>query len=161
MVDTETTGILDKDPDTKIVQITLMNPQGKIAFSSFINPERDIPDEVSSIHKIYLEDVTSAPTLKGLKSILFNFLEGKELVAYNAGFDIALLTHLLGKLPVSKLHCAMERYTAFQGYRKHVSLPNLSGGQAHDATTDCLNTLLLIRRMAGEEDNKNVIDLDF
>ncbi len=62
ILDTETTGLISKDPDTKIVQISLMNNKGKIIFSSLVNPGRPIPPDATVIHGIKDSDVANAPT---------------------------------------------------------------------------------------------------
>lgn len=167
ILDLETTGLLDKDPDTKIVQITLMNGSGKIVFSSLVNPQRKIPPEAMRVHGIKDSDVANAPKLEDLIEILKNFLDGASLVAYNAGFDVHLLTHRLRALGAAEkffleeVNCAMEMYQHWSGSRKWLRLPNLSGRKAHDSVNDCYNTLLLLEKMAGKNEEKEVIDLDF
>lgn len=167
IVDLETTGILDKDPDTRIVQITLMNGSGKVIFSSLVNPGRKIPPAAMGVHGIKDSDVANAPKLESLIEILRNFLDGSSLVAYNAAFDIHLLTHRLRALGVADkfffedIHCAMEMYQHWSGSRRWLKLPNLSGRKAHDSVNDCYNTLLLLEKMSGKNEEKEIIDLDF
>lgn len=161
VLDLETTGLIE-DTENKmgVVQVTLMSPAKRVVFSSFIDPCFPIPEGASETHNIYDKDVEGAPTLDQIVPFLHSFLSGKEVVAYNAAFDITYLTTLTGKLPVDDIHCVMERFSDFSGSRFYDSLPNLSGATAHDSTVDCLNTLLLIERMAGIPE-KDSIDLDF
>jgi DNA polymerase III subunit epsilon len=90
--DTETTG---RDPDTgdRIVEIACVElknylPTGK-TFHRYINPERDVPEEVVKIHGLtgrFLKD----KKLFGDPDIvdaLFDFFEDSPIVAHNAEFD--------------------------------------------------------------------------
>ena len=43
IVDVETTGILSKDPETKIVSLSMINSKGQVLLASLVNPERPIP----------------------------------------------------------------------------------------------------------------------
>lgn len=165
IVDLETTGLLESDPDTRIVQITLMDMKGRVVFSSFINPGRDIPREVSEIHGIYGEDVSSSPALGEVFPIIRGYLTNSILLAYNAGFDCHLLTHRLrelgfGDIKLKEVHCLMEMYQVWLGESRSQPLPNLSGGKKHDSIVDCTNSYLLLKRMAGQV-QKQEIDLDF
>jgi len=153
ILDTETTGLISKDPDTKIVQISLMNNKGKIIFSSLVNPGRPIPPDATVIHGIKDSDVANAPTLRQIAPVLRGFLDGSFLVAYNAGFDIHLLTHRLRDLGIADkfvfegVECVMGLY---QEYLQSVSwrpLPNLSGRESHDSCNDCYNTWLLLKKI--------------
>lgn len=165
ILDLETTGLPNRDPDTRIVQISLMNNVGRVIFSSLVNPQRDIPIEATRIHGIKDSDVFKAPTLEDLIVILRNFLNGSVVVAYNAAFDVHLLTHRLRALGVAEkfifedVFCAMEMYQEFSGSKRWLKLPNLSGGIAHDSVNDCYNTFLLLKRMFA--DSNEEISLDF
>lgn len=168
ILDLETTGILEQDPETRIVQLTLMNTKGKVVFSSLINPLRKIPPVATEAHGLKDSDVAMAPTLLEVIPLVRGFLEGCTLVAYNAAFDVHLLTHRLRQLGesekifIKEIRCAMEMYQHWNGSRRYLPLPNLSGGRKHDAITDCLNTLLLLQKMAGVlPDQKDTLDLDF
>ena len=168
IIDLETTGCLEDDPNTRIVQVTLLNERGKVLFSCLINPQIPIPEESTKIHGIRDADVSMAPTLPEVLPLLKPFLEGETVLVYNAGFDIQLLTTRLRALGLADrfefgdVHCVMEMYQHWNGSRKWLPLPNLSGGKKHDALTDCINTLLLVGKMAGRAtEASEVIDLDF
>lgn len=167
ILDVETTGL---DPNThQLVQISLMNNKGKIIFSSLINPGRPIPPDATKIHGIKDSDVANAPTLAEIAPLLQRFLDGSYLVAYNAGFDVHFLTHLLRNLGVAEkfffegVGCVMELYQEYLQSERWKPLPNLSGRESHDSCNDCYNTWLLLRKMeqGGLPNDDEQISLDF
>jgi len=102
-------------------------------------------------------------------------MAGKHIVAFNAGFDVHLLVHLMGKynipVPEFEVSCAMEMYAQFvgewskvKGDYKWQKLPKLAYGSAHDSLVDCQSTLLLMKKMTGDfsdEPETDSISLDF
>ena len=174
LVDTETTGILSKDATTEICQISVINTKGQPVLSLLVNPGRPIPMVVQKIHGITSEDVRDTPTFKEIAPLLYSTFLGKHLVAYNASFDIHLIWHLFEKYkcpkPECEISCAMEQYAAWNGIWspqkedwKWQRLPKLSAGKAHDALTDCMSTLELMKLMAyvRKTDDSELLALDF
>src|SRR5262245_58208596 len=92
-LDAETTGL---DPSTdRIVEIAALrlNPGAvTTAFHTLVNPGVPIPLEASKVHAIYDRDVQERPRFESIAHELYAFLLGADLVAYNAGFDLAVLT---------------------------------------------------------------------
>lgn len=91
--DLEATGLnISKD---RIVEIAIIkiNPDGtEETFTSKVNPEMEIPEEVSLIHGIYAKDIEDAPTLKDLAPRIVAFIGDADLVGYNSNkFDIPML----------------------------------------------------------------------
>ena len=174
IVDTETTGILKKDPETEICPISVVNTKGQPVLSLLLNPGRPIPMVVQKIHRITSEDVKDSPTFKDVSQLLYQTFSGKHVVAYNAAFDIHLIWHLFDKYkcpkPECKISCAMLEYAKWNGVWdprkddfKWMKLPKLAYGKAHDALTDCSSTLELLKLMAYERrtDNTDLIALNF
>ena len=92
--DTETTG-LDPWQGHRLVEIgciELVNriPSGN-SFHRYINPERDIPEEVIAIHGITLERVKNEKVFAAIADDLMAFLGDASLVAHNAMFDLGFL----------------------------------------------------------------------
>lgn len=177
IVDTETTGLPSKDPDTEICQISAINTKGRPILSMLVKPNKPMELEVIDIHGISNEEVSNQPTFPQIAKIIAFILEDKHVVCYNSAFDIKLLWSLFKKYKletpkVSSISCAMEKYSEFKGewneskgnLRWH-KLPCLAAGQAHDALTDCVSTLKLLELMAGDFDPYKVeaeeIDLNF
>ena len=175
IVDVETTGILSKDPETKIVSLSMINNKGQIILASLVNPERPIPLVAQKVHKIEDRDVKGAMPWGVIGDIAAYQMSGKHIVCFNAGFDVHLMVHLFGQynipIPEFEVSCAMEYYSQFVGEwskskkdYKWQRLPKLAYGQAHDSLVDCQSTLLLLKKMAGDfsdEPDTNTIDLDF
>ena len=175
IVDVETTGILSKDPETKIVSLSMINNKGQIILASLVNPERPIPLDAQRVHKIEDRDVKSAMPWSVIGDIAAYQMAGKHVVCFNAGFDVHLMVHLFGQynipIPEFEVSCAMEYYSQFVGEwskakkdYKWQRLPKLAYGSAHDSLVDCQSTLLLLKKMAGDfsdEVHADDIDLDF
>lgn len=175
IVDTETTGILSKDPEAEICQISIINTAGRPVFSVLVKPNAKMGEEAYSKHGITPEMVEHSPTFPEIAPILSKIISDHHLVAYNAAFDIHLLVHLFAKYDIEApdfdTSCAMEEYAKWlglwsvrKGDWKWHKLPQLAHGQAHDALTDCVSTLLLMKKMIGDftdEPDPNDIDLDF
>ena len=91
--DLETTGInISKD---RVVEISILKvyPDGKEESKTWlVNPEMDIPAEVTAIHGIRNEDVADKPTFKELAKEINNVIKDSDLGGFNSNrFDIPLL----------------------------------------------------------------------
>jgi DNA polymerase-3 subunit epsilon len=177
ILDTETTGLPSKDPDTEIVQLTITDAKTRPLFSMLLKPNQPMSDEVIAIHGITNEQVINQPMFPQIAKMVTFVLENKHVVCYNSGFDVKLLWSLFKKyeqpLPkVAGISCAMEKYSEFMGEwntkkegLKWHKLPNLSGMPAHDAYSDCVSTVRLLEMMASKFDPSTVeaddISLDF
>jgi DNA polymerase-3 subunit epsilon len=94
VLDTETTGV-DPLSGHRIVEIgclELMNhvPTSR-TFHRYINPERDIPDEVVAIHGITNEKVADAPVFAEIAGEFLEFIADSTMVIHNADFDMRFL----------------------------------------------------------------------
>jgi len=91
--DLETTGI--NITNDRIVEIAILklHPDEKIDKQVWlVNPEIQIPLEVSEIHGITNDKVADSPTFKEISKIIYNFIKGCDLAGYNSDrFDIPLL----------------------------------------------------------------------
>ena len=175
IVDVETTGLLSKDPETKIVSLSMINYKGQVVLTSLVNPERPIPLEVQKIHGIEDRDVKDCLPWSVIGDIASLLIKGKHVVCFNARFDVNLMVHLFGKcgipVPDFDVSCAMEMYSQFCGEwsktkadYKWQKLPHLAFGSAHDSLVDCQSTLLLMKKMVGDysdEPDTSDIDLNF
>ncbi len=94
VVDTETTG-LDPTQGHRILEIgciELVNriPSGNV-FHRYINPERDVPAEAYKVHGLDAEFLKDKPVFAAMVDELLEFLGDDQIVAHNAGFDLAFL----------------------------------------------------------------------
>lgn len=177
IIDIESTGLLQRDPDTEIAQISIINIQGRPLFSMLLKPNKPMGEEVINIHKIDNDQVIDQPCFPQIAKIIAFVLQDKHIVCYNSDFDVKLLWHLFKKygqaLPkIGGSSCCMDRYSEWCGEWsakkdgfKWQRLPALAYGSSHDALTDCQSTLLLMKKMAGlynpAEIDKEAIQLDF
>jgi DNA polymerase-3 subunit alpha (Gram-positive type) len=90
--DIETTG-LDPLRGHRIIELAGVRLEnGKISeeqvFSTFVNPEREIPWDARQVNKISDEDVKNAPTIDLVLPQFLEFSKGTLLFAHNASFDM-------------------------------------------------------------------------
>jgi DNA polymerase III epsilon subunit-like protein len=177
IVDTETTGLPSKDPDTEVCQLSITDAKGKPLFSMLLKPNKPMNAEVIGIHGISNEQVQNQPIFPQVAKMIEFVLTNKHVVCWNADFDIALLWSLFKKydqkLPkIAGASCAMDQYSQWVGDWntkkdgfKWQRLPALSGLPAHDAYADCLSTIKAMELMAANADTKDItaseISLDF
>lgn len=177
ILDLESTGLLREDPTTEIAQICITDTQGRQLLSMLLKPAQPMEDRVIAIHNITNDQVFKQPTFYQVAKMIAFVLKDKHVVAFNAEFDWVLLTHMFKKYKFEKptvagLSCAMDRYSEWCGEWsekkdgfKWQRLPNFAGTASHDAYFDCQNTLLAMKKMAGEFKEEDLtadeISLDF
>lgn len=173
ILDSETTG-LNEDRADEPVQISVIDHTGEVLFSSLVRPTITIDPEAARVHGLDGEKINLAPTFRDIRSQLQTVLQDKELVIYNAAFDLAVLDNASiandpaapdGRLPLPstwprKTHCAMLEYAQYHGEpwrrggwknqkltaaAKQLGVPVKD---AHDATGDCVMTLGVIQALA-------------
>lgn len=98
--DTETTGFnpynnqgekSDRIVEIGAIEVIDLKPTGKV-FHHYINPQRNIPDEVVKIHGIDDEKVKDCPTFDKIAQQWLDFVgDDAKLVAHNAKFDIKFI----------------------------------------------------------------------
>jgi DNA polymerase-3 subunit epsilon len=177
IIDLESTGLLHQDPETEIVQICILDIKGRPLFSMLLKPSQPMNDTVIGIHHISNEQVFNQPIFPQVAKMIAFVLKDKHVVSWNMDFDWRLLMHMFKKYKLDKpevagLSCAMDKYSEYAGEWntkrdgfKWQRLPNFTGDASHDAQVDCNNTLIAIRKMAGEFNEKKLsaedIDLNF
>ncbi|MBD1910897.1 3'-5' exonuclease [Leptolyngbya sp. FACHB-16] len=166
ILDTETTGLGSTD---EIVQIAILSNLGYPLFNSLVKPTCPIGARATDIHGIDDEDVENAPTFSQLLVPILQAVGNKDLVIYNAEYDLKLIRQSLRPygihlaFPTSdrrqcrvflnggSIHCAMLQYSAWCGewndYHGNYRWQKLPGGD-HSALGDCKATLSVMRRMA-------------
>ncbi|NWG53954.1 MAG: DNA polymerase III subunit epsilon [Hydrogenophilaceae bacterium] len=110
--DTETTG---RDPlsgdrivEIACVELVKLSPTGR-TFHRYINPMRDVPDEVVRVHGLTARFLADKPAFSDPTVVdeLLDFFEDSPLVAHNAQFDRGFLNQELemagrAALPLSR-----------------------------------------------------------
>lgn len=164
ILDTETTGLNDGE----IVQIAILNPTGETVLDTLVKPYRGIPEDARRIHGISLEMTANAPHWNDLVPHIYNLLQGRDVVVYNADYDRKMFYQSTEKAGIVKINwkvvanwwCAMDAYAKFWGewddYHGSYRWQRLSNAaqqqaieikDAHSALGDCLMTLAVIRAM--------------
>ncbi len=164
VLDTETTGL---GKDDEIVQIAIVDQDGKRVLNELIKPTIPIPPGASKVHGIYDRDVEYASNFKDIYTALSKLLAGQIVIAYNMDFDRRMLRQSGAKYGLPEIRmgergCAMKQYARYKGttgwrrgYKWHrlgnaVVQEGLPVVDAHSALGDALMTLALIRKMAAE-----------
>ena len=94
VLDTETTG-LDPDGGHRVVEVAALElvnhlPTGR-TFHSYVNPQRDVPEEAFRVHGLSAEFLRDYPVFAEVVDPLLEFLEDSPLVIHNAAFDVRFL----------------------------------------------------------------------
>ncbi|RLK63204.1 hypothetical protein D3H64_05315 [Atopobacter sp. AH10] len=93
IIDLETTGP-DYDKGDRIIQIGCVfidNEKIVDELSTYVNPQRSIPLEITELTGISQEDVKNAPYFEELGASLSKVLAGCRVIAHNANFDVSFL----------------------------------------------------------------------
>lgn len=171
-LDLETTGLPDKDPETQIVSIALLDGLGTVVFASMVNPHQPIPEAATAVHGLTQGHIQNAPSFASIGPLISRMVEGKRIVCYNAAFDIHMLVLMFQKykieVPQFKPECAMLAYSKWvgdwnnkkQSFNWH-KLPKLAQGMNHSALVDCESTRLLVKMMGGIKNQTSPILLQF
>ncbi len=106
VVDTETTG-LSPGSGHRVIEIgclELVNhvPTGSV-FHEYLNPERDVPEEVVRIHGLTDEFLVGKPLFESVADVFLKFVSDSRLIIHNAEFDLGFLNAELARAGRSAL----------------------------------------------------------
>ena len=129
-LDTETTGRGIAWGD-KIVEISIVGENGFVLLDTLVDPERDIPWQVTQIHGITNDMCEGHPTIEELLPEINDIVRGKKVVIYNSSYDIQFFPDRLGQ--ADEVLCAMRTYARFKekGDRKWVKLSQAAEEVGH------------------------------
>lgn len=94
ILDLETTGLSSNEDaiiECAFVKIERENFQEVDRYTTFVNPERDIPELISQITNIFDSDVARAPKFWDIRGDIEDFIQGLPLIGHNISFDISFL----------------------------------------------------------------------
>ncbi len=161
--DIETTGFNPKYD--KITEIAVCKVKdGKIIdeFTTFVNPERNIPKEVQELTHITPDMVEDAPTIETVLPKFLEFTKDSVLVAHNAKFDVGFISYFANEQKlefspkvIDTLTQARELYPTFENHKLGTIAENLgiTLEGAHRAINDTRATVKVFLKM--QEDSKN------
>lgn len=102
--DLETTGFY---PDScKIIEIGALKYKNKklaSEYSVLINPEVNLPEEITNLTGIKEEDLSDKKTIEEVLPEFLGFIEDLPLVAHNASFDISFIEENIKRLNLNPL----------------------------------------------------------
>ena len=143
ILDTETTGL---DYDAEIVQVSLIDMEGRVLMDTLVKPSISIPEDAIRIHGITNEMVVDAPRFAEIDGKLMDLVRNKILVIYNVSFDIRMIAQSskgTSGIVARRLACAMSNYASFVGewndYHGNYKWQRLPGGD-HLAASNYLST---------------------
>ena len=127
VLDTETTG-LDPEQGHRLVEVAAVElidhlPTGR-SFHSYVNPERDMPEEAFRVHGLSAAFLRDYPLFAEVVDPLLEFLEDSRLVIHNAAFDVRFLNAELTRAGREPLPQARALDTLFLAQRRFPGAPN-------------------------------------
>ena len=126
VLDTESTG-LDPDKGHRVIEIgcvELFNriPTGKV-FHTYLNPERDVPEEAFKIHKLSTEFLKDKPLFMDIYEEFIRFLDDAPLVIHNASFDLKFLNAEFNRVNAPKILAVRATDTVYLARKKFPGSP--------------------------------------
>lgn len=172
-LDFETTGInpvIDRIIEVGMVKFTI---DGVIeTYSSFINPERDIPPETTEIHGITDDMVKDAPLIESMLDTISEFIGDSPLIIQNPRFDLAFLDVAFKKcarriprlLAYDTVRLARSTFKNLPNYRLKTLCDNLNIEiHCHRALSDAMGCMEVFRHVVKIHDKNrdwNFLDLN-
>lgn len=164
--DLETTGFSKKmDKITEIAVCKVRNGEIIDEFTTFVNPERPIPDEVQELTHITEDMVKDAPTIEEVLPQFLEFTKDSILVAHNAKFDIGFIKHFAEEYKlefhnnvIDTLTISRELYPTFENHKLGTIAEELgiSLEGAHRAINDTRATAKVFLRMLADAKEKGI-----
>ena len=106
ILDVETTGV-STSTGHRIIEIALLEMiDHKLTDNNLVlrfNPERDIPEEVTAIHGITMDDLVDCPVFGDHSDEIVDFIADSSIIAHNANFDMRFLNSELVRCNLPKL----------------------------------------------------------
>lgn len=172
--DTETTGV--NTSEDRIIQIAAIKryPDGKIEEKNYlINPEREIPEEATSVHGITNEMVAKAPIFKQMAIAMKEWFKDSDISGFNTdSFDCNIMLSEMERCGLSFLdwNCnfvdVMKLYRHFYPNTQEAIYERFFGEKlenAHDALADCRASDRILEKIINdnfeEETTPEQIDL--
>jgi DNA polymerase-3 subunit epsilon len=163
VVDLETTGGMAlRDKITEIAIVLTDGEKIIDSYSTLVNPERSIPNEITRITGITNAMVADAPKFYEVAKEVVQWLEGSIFVAHNVRFDYSFLREEFSRLgyTFTKRQLCTVRLSrkAFPGLKSY-SLGNLiihfglSVDARHRALDDALATTTIFHKILNNEEN--------
>ncbi len=146
----------------EIVEICIVDGNGAVLLNTLVKPKGTMHPGAAA--KSGITDAMLAPgaPFSAIAGQVREFLQGKDMVIYNADYDVPLIAAAFKACeqaaPTCQWRCAMLAYHTFSGRLARDKWVGLDvacqeagispQSDAHRALGDCLSTLALLRHMA-------------
>ena len=152
-LDFETTGLNQRRRD-EVLEIGIVDGFGHVLMDQLVRPiERKTWKSAQNMHGISPEDVADSPTFDALYPVLMDILDGRDVVAYNAPFEVRFMDDPMKGKPASFICCMQlfRRAVPNHPYKLSdaISWAGCPAPIFHRATADALNTLYLWNAIKG------------
>ncbi|PEE40585.1 3'-5' exonuclease [Bacillus pseudomycoides] len=164
VIDFETTGFNPyNDRIIQVAAVRYRNHELVDQFVSFVNPERFIPNRITSLTGITNYRVSDAPTIQEVLPLFLAFLGEDTIVAHNASFDMRFLksnANML-RLPEPK-NIVIDTVFLAKRYMKHApnhkleTLKRMLGIRlsSHNALDDCITCAAVYQKCAAIQEER-------
>jgi DNA polymerase III epsilon subunit family exonuclease len=170
--DCETTGTDVAADEIVSLALVRLDPDGaEVArYTTLVQPSRPIPAEATAVHGISDEDVADAPAFAEIAEELLDLLAGAVFVAHNASFDLGMLQRAFVNAGVAyrppSVACTLEAFRLLEPLADNHRLQTICERRgielhdAHEAISDVLATVALLRVLLGEGIAPETVELD-
>ncbi|MCB1386643.1 MAG: DNA polymerase III subunit epsilon [Nitratireductor sp.] len=126
--DTETTGLRPEEGE-RVIEIGAVEFVNRTAtgrtFHHYINPEgRKVDPGAYAVHGISNEQLADKPSFADLAEEFLEFIDGADLVAHNAAFDINFINHEFARIGIAPVDPGRVVDTLTIARRKHPMAQN-------------------------------------
>jgi DNA polymerase-3 subunit epsilon len=113
-LDTETTGLSPESGD-RIIEIGCVEMDNRRltgrTLHHYLNPQRSSHPDAIKIHGLTDDFLADKPLFESIADELLEFVDGAEVIAHNAGFDVGFLNEELRRLGRPKFHGFVAQVT--------------------------------------------------
>jgi DNA polymerase III epsilon subunit family exonuclease len=170
--DCETTGTDPGDDEIVSLALVRLSADGlEIArMARLVRPSRPIPREATAVHGITDEDVAAAPRFVEIAHEVLGLLDGAVFVAHNVAFDLPILQHAFAGAGIdyrpAATACTLEAFRLVEPLADNHRLQSICERRgiplegAHEARSDVLATVALLRLLLAEGIAPEAVELD-
>ncbi|MBR6524304.1 MAG: PolC-type DNA polymerase III [Clostridia bacterium] len=168
--DLETTGFSPVDDSIiEIGAVKIVNGEITERYSTFVNPHRHIPDNITEITSITDQMVSDAPDISVAAKEFEDFSKGSVLVAHNANFDVGFMRVVYENLGMEFDYCYLDTLelcrALFTDQKRHglaamVKYLNITLDNHHRAVDDAEATAEILKRCFTILKDKGITDIE-
>ena len=171
--DIETTGLnAMNDRMTEIGAVIFSGGEVKKVFNTFVDPQRHIPPDITTLTGIKDSDVKGAPLEKEAMEKFMDFIGDRPLIAHNAHFDVGFMQAaaqrsgmrfnpvFLDTLALSQALCPELKRFKLDTVSNHLGLPQFNHHRASDDAMVVVRIMGKFLPMLAQQGAKTVDDIE-